>query len=79
MVPDGDRRHCSESSGVVNEKNIAIRNYHVVREFILRDHLSHDLRMHVSLRFRRGPSENIRQAFMRRDLILNLGNGFRAP
>jgi hypothetical protein len=37
LVPDGDRRHGSESGSVVNEKAIAIRNDHVVREFVLHD------------------------------------------
>jgi len=66
-VPNGDRRHGSESGGVVNEKDIAIWNDHVVSELILRDHLSHDLRMNIGFRLRRRPSENFRQPLVARD------------
>jgi len=68
FVPDGDRRHGSESGCVVNQKDIAIRNDDVVCEFILREHLSNRPRMHVGFRLCRRPRENVRQAFMTGDL-----------
>jgi len=67
FVPDGDRRHGSESRGVVHEKDIAIGNDHIVREFILRDHLGNNFGMDICFRLSCSPSQNIRQAFVSSD------------
>jgi hypothetical protein len=64
LVPDGDRRHCAQSGRVVNEKDVAIRNDHVVCEFILSDHLGNNLGMDICFRLSCSPSQNIRQAFV---------------
>ena len=70
LVPDGDRRHGSQSRGVVNEEDIAIGNDHIVREFILRDHLGNDLGMDICFRLSCSPRENLAQPFTTGDLAM---------
>jgi hypothetical protein len=69
LVPDGDRRHGSESGSVVNEKYTAIRHDHIMRKLVLRDYFGDELRMHVIIWFRCNPSKNLAKSMVRFDLI----------
>jgi hypothetical protein len=68
LIPDGDRRHGTESGGVVNEKNVLVRDDYVVGEFVLSDHFRDDVRMNFVFGFERGPSEHVVEAVVAVDL-----------
>ncbi len=62
LVPNGDRRHGTESGSVVNQKHVAIWNDDVVGVLVLGDNFGNGLRMHFAFRLRRYPSEHVREA-----------------
>lgn len=68
LVPDGDRRHGTESSGVVNEEDVLVRDDYVVGEFVLGDDLRDRLRMYFFTRFARGPDEHVAEPSVAIDL-----------
>jgi hypothetical protein len=51
FVPDSDRRHCSQSGRVINQKNAFVWNDNVVSEFVLGDNLGNDVRVKLLFRF----------------------------
>lgn len=70
MVPDGDRRHGSESGRIINKKYLFKRHDYVMCEFVLRDHFRNDLPMNEFFGFRRSPRQHICQAFVALDLSI---------
>lgn len=70
FVPNGNCRHGAESSGVIDEKHVAIRNDNIVRELILSDNFGDIMRVNVVFRLCRGPCENLIQARMPVDFLL---------
>ena len=68
LVPDGDRRHGSESGGVVNEENILVGDDYVVCVFVLGDDLRDYVRVKIAFRLGRGPGEHFVESGMAIDL-----------
>ena len=68
MVPNGNCRHGSESGGVVNEEYVLKRHNDVMSEFVLSDDFCNDLRVNISLRFHRRPSQYIIETPVTADL-----------
>ena len=68
LVPYGDRRNRTQSGRVINQKDVSIRNDHIMRELILSDHFCNDLWMYSIFRFGRGPSKDLIQSGMHIDL-----------
>ena len=64
LVPDGDRRHCPKSGGVIYKEHISIWDDHVMRKLILGHYLCNELRMYISFRLRRSPREYLIQPGM---------------
>jgi hypothetical protein len=61
MIPDGDRRHCAESSAVVNEPMAArMLNDDVVSVFVLND----DITDHLQWLLQQAPTHDIFERFL---------------
>lgn len=69
FVPNGDRRYCPKSGGIVNEKDVSIRHDHVMRVLILGDHLGYNLRMNFVSGLGRRPCDHGIQAFVSFELF----------
>lgn len=72
VVPDGDRRHSTESGSVVNQKHTSVRNNNIVCIFVLTYDLGNKLRMHFALRFCCGPHKNLIETSMTIDFFRDL-------